>query len=160
MNSALQRAHATLERAQLTEETVAPDLTPEQTAMLDQYVTAFWHKDIDTIVRLLAREAVWEMPPFLAWYRGAESIGRLIDRHCPGGAHDMPMVRTTANGQPAFGLYLRQDDGGFAPFQLQVLELDGTRVRRATVFFDLTLFEKFGLPPRLEERDLPPSYTG
>jgi RNA polymerase sigma-70 factor (ECF subfamily) len=150
VNSALQRAHAQLESAHLTEDTVTPDLTPEQTAMLDQYVAAFWAKDIDTIVGLLTREAVWEMPPFIGWYRGAENIGKLVDTQCPGGPQDMPMIRTVANGQPAFGLYMRNPDGSFRPFHLQVLYLDGTRVRKVSAFFGDDVFETFGLPLRLE----------
>lgn len=155
VNSALQRAHAQLEAVQPTAETVDPQLTAEQTAMLDQYVAAFWAKDIDSIVRLLTREAVWEMPPFTSWYRGNENIGILIDEHCPGGAHAMPMLPTWANGQPAFGLYMRQPDGSFLPFQLQVLELDGLQVSKCTAFFDTTLFATFGLPDRLEAGHVP-----
>jgi RNA polymerase sigma-70 factor (ECF subfamily) len=62
----------------------------------------------------------------------------------------MPMVATTANGQPAFGLYMRQADGTFTPFHLQVLTLDGSgAVSHVAAFFDLSLFEKFGLPASL-----------
>src|SRR4051794_21485259 len=61
VNSALQRAHATLEKANLTEDTVS-EPTPEQKEMLDRYVTAFWEKDIDAIVSMLTRDAIWEMP--------------------------------------------------------------------------------------------------
>jgi RNA polymerase sigma-70 factor (ECF subfamily) len=154
VNSALQRAHAQLAAAGLTEETVDPELTPQQSAMLDQYVAAFWRKDIDTIVRLLTREAVWEMPPFTGWYTGQEAIGRLIDTRCPGGVEDMPMLPTTANGQPAFGLYMRQPDGSFAPFHLQVLELEGDKVRHVCAFFDVS-FEDFGLPMRLLADEVP-----
>ena len=89
------------------------------------------------------------MPPFTGWYNGAENIGWLIDNECPGGVHDMPMLPTQANGQPAFGLYMRTPAGDFAPFQLQVLELDGDRVRHVAAFFDLRLFATFGLPARL-----------
>ena len=49
----------------------------------------------------------------------------------------MPMLATQANGQPAYGLYMRTPAGDFVPFQLQVLELDGDRVRHVTAFFDL-----------------------
>lgn len=155
VNSALQRAHAQLEAAELTDDSPTSPLTPEQTAMLDQYVAAFWRKDIDAIVRLLTAEAVWEMPPFTSWFKGAGSIGQLIDEHCPGGANSMPMLPTTANGQPAYGLYMRAADGGFEPFQLQVLELDGLQVRKCTAFFDTRLFATFGLPMRLEAADVP-----
>jgi RNA polymerase sigma-70 factor, ECF subfamily len=149
VNSALQRAHAQLAKIGLTEDTVQPDLTPGQRRLLDRYVEAFWRKDVDTIVGLLTAEAVWEMPPFTGWYLGAETIGRLIDTQCPGGRHDMPMIATWANGQPAFGLYMRGPDGDFAPFQLQVLELAGDRVRHVHAFFDTSLFATFGLPATL-----------
>ena len=150
VNSALQRAHAQLESRALTADTVTPALTDSQERLLDKYVDAFWRKDVDEIVSMLTAEAVWEMPPFTGWYVGAENIGRLIDTQCPGGVHDMPMLRTTANGQPAFGLYMRQPDGSFAPFHLQVLTLDGDKVTHVGAFFDAALFEKFGLPVRLE----------
>ena len=149
VNSALQRAHAQLEGRHLTEDTVTNELTPEQNALLERYVDAFWRKDIDTIVSMLTEDATWEMPPFLGWYRGNENIGRLIDTQCPGGVHDMPMVATTANGQPAFGLYMRTERGDFVPFHLQVLTLDGERVSHVGAFFDTRLFPEFGLPERL-----------
>jgi len=149
VNSALQRAHAQLADRHLSEESVEPDLTPEQQDLLERYVEAFWRKDIDAIVGMLTQEAVWEMPPFLGWYVGAENIGQLIDTQCPGGVHDMPMVATVANGQPAYGLYMRQDDGSFHPFHLQVLTLGEAGVEHVTAFFSEGLFAVFGLPERL-----------
>ncbi len=98
--------------------------------MLDRYVEAFWNKDIEAIVSMLTKDAVWEMPPYTGWYQGAENIGRLVDSQCPGGVHDMRMLPTRANGQPAFGLYMRGADGTFTPFHLQVLTI-GPRRRRA-----------------------------
>jgi RNA polymerase sigma-70 factor (ECF subfamily) len=60
------------------------------------------------------------------------------------------MVATSANGQPAFGLYMRQTDGSFAPFHLQVLTLDAAgKVSHVAAFFDPALFETFGLPATL-----------
>ena len=149
VNSALQRAHAQLQERHLTEDTVRPDLSADQERLLERYVQAFWAKDIDTIVSLLTAEAVWEMPPFTGWYRGAENIGRLIDTQCPGGVHDMPMLPTSANGQPAFGLYMRTPQGDFEPFHLQVLDVVGDRVRHVAAFFAPDLFPRFGLPTRL-----------
>ena len=73
-------------------------------------------------------------------YRGAANIGDLIGTQCPGGVHDMPMLRHGANGQPAFGLYMRTPDGHFEPFHLQVLDLDGDQVRHVTAFFDAAHF--------------------
>jgi RNA polymerase sigma-70 factor, ECF subfamily len=151
VNSALQRAHAAMAEKQPDPDTVEVDLSPEQQVLLERYVAAFWAKDIDAIVSLLKQDAVWEMPPFTGWYVGAANIGALIDRQCPGGVHDMVMVPTTANGQPAFALYMREDSlgGEFMPFHIQVLELAGDRVRHVAAFFEKSLFERFGLPASL-----------
>ena len=149
VNSALQRAHAQLAERGLTPDTVEPDLTAAQQQMLERYVDAFWRKDVDSIVGMLTAEATWDMPPFTSWYRGRANIGWLIGTECPGDAHDMVMLPTTANGQPAYGLYMRTPQGDFAPFQLQVLDLDGEHVRHVTAFFDTELFATFGLPPAL-----------
>src|SRR6187200_3473324 len=118
VNSALQRAHAQLADKNLTEDTVEVDLTDRQSEMLAAYVDAFWRKDIDAIVGLLTADAVWEMPPYKGWYVGAENIGRLIDSQCPGQVHDMVMLPAAANGQPAYGLYMRTREGHFDPFHL------------------------------------------
>jgi RNA polymerase sigma-70 factor (ECF subfamily) len=56
------------------------------------------------------------------------------------------MVPTSANGQPAFALYMKQPDGTHRAFQLQVLTLTGKGVSHVSVFFDTTLFADFGLP--------------
>ncbi|WP_340538959.1 sigma-70 family RNA polymerase sigma factor [Nocardioides sp. GXZ039] len=149
VNSALQRAHAQLDERALTEDTVVDELTESQRSLLDRYLDAFWRKDLDTIVGLLRADATWDMPPFTNWFRGSEAIAELIGNKCPGGVHDMPMIETTANGQPAFALYMRVPDGHFEPFHLQVLDLDGDLVRHVTAFFDPRLFETFGLPTRL-----------
>ena len=146
VNSALQRAHAQMAKAGVTADTVEDRLDDNQRALLDRYVQAFWDKDISTIVSMLRADAVWEMPPFTGWYQGAEDIGRLIDTQCPGGVHDMPMLATSANGQPAFGLYMRQADGTFTPFHLQVLSIREGKVAHVAAFFEPSLFETFGLP--------------
>ncbi|MFW6773252.1 sigma-70 family RNA polymerase sigma factor [Nocardioides sp. CPCC 205120] len=150
VNSALQRAHAQMTQQGLTDETVEESLNPAQQRLLDRYVDAFWRKDMTEIVNLLTTEASWEMPPFTGWYVGADVIATLIGTKCPGGTYDMPMVRTQANGgAPAFGLYMRTPAGHFEPFHLQVLDLDGDRVRHVSAFFDQRLFETFGLPATL-----------
>jgi RNA polymerase sigma-70 factor (ECF subfamily) len=149
VNSALQRAHAQLDRQRPTPDGTSAELTDTQRQLLEQYVEAFWRKDIDQIVSLLTAEATWEMPPFTGWYSGSTTIGELIATQCPGGSHDMPMIATWANGQPAYGLYMRTPDGGFRPFQLQVLELEGDRVRHVSAFHGTEVFTRFGLPEAL-----------
>jgi RNA polymerase sigma-70 factor (ECF subfamily) len=151
VNSALQRAHAQMEKVKASgvdRDSVA-EPTPEQKELLERYVQAFWDKDIDAIVSMLKHDAIWEMPPFAGWYQGADNIGRLIDTQCPGGVHDMRMLPTRANGQVAYGLYMRHEEGGFRPFHLQVLTLEGDRVTHVGAFFGDDVFRTFGLPDSL-----------
>lgn len=159
VNSALQRAHAQMEEAGLHADDASATVAPEQQSLLDAYVEAFWRKDVDAIVGMLKRDAVWEMPPFVGWYVGNRNIGELIATQCPGGLHDMPMLETSANGQPAFGLYLRQPDDTFTPFHMQVLTIEDGRVAHVAAFFGTEGFARFGLPPVLTEADLPEQFT-
>lgn len=151
VNSVLQRAHAQMEKAQLSVDSVSAPVPDEHAELLERYVEAFWEKDIEAIVSLLKADAIWEMPPHLGWYQGAENIGRLIDTQCPGGPHEMRLVPTRANGQPAYGLYMRQPSGEFTPFHLQVLTIRDGAVSHVGAFFDHALFERFGLPAVLPD---------
>ena len=151
VNSTLQRARAQLALVSPDADTVTEPSDPAQKELLERYVQAFWDKDVTTLVKLFTEDVVWEMPPFTGWYQGAEAVSRLIDTNCPGGACDMRMVRTSANGQPAFGLYMRADDR-FWPFQLQVLTVTD-RVSHVAAFFDVSLFPLFGLPDSVPAPD-------
>ncbi|WP_333779638.1 sigma-70 family RNA polymerase sigma factor [Saccharopolyspora indica] len=146
VNSILQRARAQLAEVKPSQDDRPAPLTTAQQQLLDRYVSAFEAKDITAIVQLFTAEAIWEMPPFTTWVRGAEQIGRLVDLNCPAGPGDMRLLPTRANGQPAFGVYLRGPDGVYRPFHLHVLELDGDVVQHAVIFFDVSLFPAFGLP--------------
>ena len=147
VNSMLQRARAQLDDAAPTEDTVTGPTTPAQRELLDRYLTAFENYDTAAIAELFTADAVWEMPPFLSWYRGPADIAALIAAHCPAsGPGDMRMVPTSANGQPAFALYMRGEDGTHQAFQLQVLQLAGDGVAHVAAFFDTSLFTTFGLP--------------
>ncbi|HEX7305121.1 sigma-70 family RNA polymerase sigma factor [Lentzea sp.] len=143
VNSALQRAHAQL--ADLTEEQVVEPAGAKP--LLDRWVKAFEAKDIPAIIGMVAEDVVWEMPPFPQWYRGPAMVAWHLDNQCPAVPHGARMIAVEAGGQPAYGLYLRADDGVFRPFNLQVLEVRGDRITRVSSFFDLALFAKFGLPP-------------
>ncbi|WP_312989680.1 sigma-70 family RNA polymerase sigma factor [Crossiella cryophila] len=146
VNSTLQRARAQLETVQPRQDTVAAPLDADQRELLERYVKAFEDKDISAIVALFTADAVWEMPPFVGWYQGAENIGRLIDTACPAeGPGDMRLLPVNANGQPGFGLYMRDGDV-YKPFNLPVLTLGPNGITHVSSFFDLSLFEKFGLP--------------
>jgi RNA polymerase sigma-70 factor (ECF subfamily) len=146
-NSALQRARAHVDTMVPEEDALVDDRARE---LLDGYVEAFERYDVDQIVELLTADATWEMPPFAGWYSGAEAIGTLIRNNCPAQrAGDMRMVPTAANGQAAFGLYMRDQDDVHRAFQLQVVALRGDRVAHVSAFFDVSLFDAFGLPREL-----------
>jgi RNA polymerase sigma-70 factor (ECF subfamily) len=149
VNSALQRARAQLDRAGLSESDVMEPTDPDQRALLDRYARAIERKDIEAIVSVCADDALWEMPPFVGWYQGAEAIGRLVDVNCPAGPGELRMVPTSANGQPAYGMYILRA-GRFEPFQLQVLEVRDGALSHVTAFFDLRLFPLFGLPDSID----------
>ncbi|GLY50985.1 sigma-70 family RNA polymerase sigma factor [Lentzea sp. NBRC 102530] len=142
VNSALQRAHAQLK--DLTEDQVTEPAHAK--ALLDRWVEAFEAKDIPAIIGMFAEDVVWEMPPFPQFYVGPEMVAWHLAHQCPSVPHGARMIATEANGQPAFGLYLRQEDGVFRPFNLQVLEVADDRITRVSSFFDLSLFPRFGLP--------------
>jgi RNA polymerase sigma-70 factor (ECF subfamily) len=146
VNSSLQRARAQVHK--LDSENPDQQLDDEHAkALLADYVTAFENYNVERIVELLAEDAVWEMPPYVGWYEGPKAIGHLIERHCPAESPgDQILVPVFANGQPAFGLYMRQPDGSHQAFQLQVLTLTNQGVSHVSTFFDLTLFDTFGLP--------------
>ncbi len=149
VNSALQRARAQLDAAALTADDVVEPTDLAQRQLLDRYCRALETKDIAALVAAFTDDAVWEMPPFTGWYRGPEQIGRLVGTHCPAEAGDLRLVPTRANGQPAYAVYLRTG-GSWAAFQLHVLSLRGGRVAHVVAFFDLDLFDTFGLPRTLD----------
>lgn len=151
VNSALQRARARMEeRGQTERARLASELGPHERELLQAYADAFERYDIDGLVDLLATDATWEMPPFDGWYEGADAIMELIRTQCPAsGPGDMRMVPATANGQPAFALYMRDPDGVHRAFQFAVLDVVDGRVRHVTAFFDRRVIASAGLPNEL-----------
>jgi len=151
-NSALQRARAGVERHPRGGETLAPAaLDAHGRDLLDRYIAAFERYDTDMIVALLRHDATWEMPPFTGWYSGAEAIGTLIRSQCPAQApDDMRLVAVRANGQPACAMWMKGPDGVHRAFQIQVLDVvetpEGLAVAHVSAFFDVALFDAFGLP--------------
>lgn len=147
VNSLLQRARAQLDHAQVQEGHVDEPHAREQRELLSRYVTAMHANDIEGLVAVLTAGAVWEMPPYPAWFRGADMIGRMVAAQSPA-QHpgDHLLLPTAANGQPAFGLYLPDERGVHRAFNLQVLTLTPTGISHIVAFFDLRLFARFGLP--------------
>ena len=147
VNSALQRAHAHLDQAAPTEDDVVEPSAEDQRELLEKYVAAFQNYDIAAMTKLFTEDAVWEMPPFTGWYQGPETIANLISHNCPAsGPGDMVLVPTEANHQPAFGLYMRGEDGVHRAFHIQTLDVTPSGVSHVAAFFDVRLFKTFGLP--------------
>jgi RNA polymerase sigma-70 factor (ECF subfamily) len=147
VNSALQRARATLEAADV--EAADPTLSdPRQQQLLARYVDAFERYDISALVALLHDEVKFSMPPYPMWLRGPVDVGRWMLG--PGiGCRGSRLVATAANGCAAFGQYRPDGHGGHQPWALQVIEFSGERIAGLHNFLKTELFSAFGLPPRL-----------
>jgi RNA polymerase sigma-70 factor, ECF subfamily len=147
VNSALQRARATLE---------ASDVTPMRAAsadiadpeLLSRYVDAFERYDMDALRSLIVEDARQSMPPYDLWLAGRDDI--LAWWVGPGnGCRGSRMIPVeSANGAPAFGQYKPSESGeGYEPWALQVLEIENGRIVELTFFLDVEkLFPRFGLP--------------
>jgi len=117
-----------------------------QRKWLKDYMAAWEQKNVPAIVQLFTADAVWEMPPLTAWYRGRQDIaGHLTDR-CPVRPGQALLVETEANGQPAFATYTSGPDGVYHAAFLQVLTLTEAGISHVYAFLDRNHFSTFGLP--------------
>ena len=151
MNSALQRARATL--AELGGTPEPRPLDTDDRELLDRYMDAFERYDIDAFVRLLHEDATQHMPPFEMWLRGAGDIGSWMLG--PGAAcRGSRVALTEANGTPAVAQWRPREGGGFEPWALHVLEVADGRVSHISSFLnlDIGLFRCLGLPAEPAER--------
>jgi RNA polymerase sigma-70 factor (ECF subfamily) len=156
VNSALQRARAAL--AGVTDASEITELDdPGVRVVIDRYVRAFEAADVPALVRLLADEAVLEMPPVPLWYRGRRDYGRFMRRVFELRGTGWGVRRLSANGQPAFAAYAPEPGGGHRRHSLQVFTVAGGRVARNVVFADPAVFESFGLPERVSFDKLRPA---
>ena len=151
VNSALQRARATLEATDV-EAAPAAELDDSDRELLARYVQAFEAYDMEALTSLIHEDATQSMPPYDLWLSGRQDIfewwlGPGIGCR---GSRVIPTV--AANGSPAFGQYKPSESGsGFDPWALQVLEVSDGRIVELTFFLDTArVFPLFGLPPRLE----------
>jgi RNA polymerase sigma-70 factor, ECF subfamily len=151
VNSALQRARATLESLDLDAAGGAStvDGDAEQQDLLAKYVDAFERYDMTELVALLQRDAAFSMPPFPLWVQGHDDIVRFMTTtgaKCEGSK----LVPTAANGGPAVGIYNPREDGTYAPWAVVVIETSGGKISGLHHFIYPELFAYFGLPERLE----------
>ncbi|TMG56737.1 MAG: sigma-70 family RNA polymerase sigma factor [Chloroflexi bacterium] len=152
INSALQRARATLKESGISTAERAPAMDEAQRALLARYVEAFERYDINALTSVIREDAKQSMPPYDMWLSGRDDMFRWW--FGPGiGCRGSRLVPTvTANGSPAYGQYKPSPSGsGYEPWSLQVIELTPDGVAEITFFLNTaTLFPLFGLPPRLD----------
>jgi RNA polymerase sigma-70 factor (ECF subfamily) len=151
VNSALQRARATLETADVGAADRSRPLDESDRALLARYVEAFESYDMEALTSLIQEDATQSMPPYELWLSGRDDILRWWVGPGAGcrGSRVIPTI--SANGSPAFGQYKPDPAGGYEPWALQVLELSDGRIAEFTFFLDTeTVFPLFGLPARLD----------
>jgi RNA polymerase sigma-70 factor, ECF subfamily len=159
VNSALQRARGTLAKRFPHGRPGEPS-TPseEQRAILERYVRAWEHSDLDGFVALLKEDAVLSMPPWREWYDGREAIRMFFSTaFAVAGEGAFRLVPTAANGQPAFAQYTGGPEELDCPRRvIQVLTIEDGEIAALTFFTDPEVFTAFGLPEAAPH--LPPDH--
>ncbi len=120
--------------------------------MLQRFMAAWESADLEALAALLADDARLVMPPYPTWFSGRADViaflgGRIdwFDRAHVG--RDWRLVPTGANGQPAFGLYTREEGDRFVPFATGVLRVGPEGIEEVTLFIgNLACFDRFALP--------------
>jgi RNA polymerase sigma-70 factor, ECF subfamily len=153
VNSALQRARKAVDERlpERSQQATLRSLGDERVRQLvEAYVDAWARGDVDAVAALLAEDAVFSMPPTPSWWRGRDTIAAFAAaavEACP----ETRSVPVRANGQPALASYgLDAETGRFTASAIDVLTLDGERVKEITAFVMPELFPRFGLPTELD----------
>jgi RNA polymerase sigma-70 factor, ECF subfamily len=163
VNSALQRARATLDELDLEDdEAPTSPSTEDEQRLLDSYLEAFAEYDVDRIVALLRYDVVFDMPPLPLWVRGPREVGACMLGQ-GAGCRGSKLIATSANGLPAFAAYKADaESGAWLPWSITLLEAEApadagvppvTGVHNFLAPFMPNLFTSFGLPERLEDAD-------
>jgi RNA polymerase sigma-70 factor (TIGR02960 family) len=157
VNSALVRARAQLKANRPSEDEFTEPVESELRGMLDRYVEAFEHADIDALVGLLRADVELEMPPTPTWFTGREAVAGFFAHRVLGQPRwqsgqgwsqgGWRLLPTRANGQPALAVYGCRDDGRYEAHGVHVLTFLGDRIARITVFNEPSLLPIFGFRP-------------
>lgn len=143
VNAALKRARQGL-RVRRSSGQVASDSAGSREAIVEQFVRSWEAADIDGVVGLLTDDAFLSMPPLPWEYVGREAVGEFFTRFFEAGRR-YRLVRTQANGQPAFGAYLQTTQGISRAVGLLVVEVTASHISAITRFEPSNL-ARFGLP--------------
>jgi RNA polymerase sigma-70 factor (ECF subfamily) len=150
VNSALQRARETMERAKLRSDEFSTMDVPPDLELLSRYVEAFERFDIDALVALFHEDGCMSMPPFAMWVRGKQDLFRfftLTRWHCVG-SRFLPI--TVNGGYPAFAQYAPSQDGAvLVPWGIHVVEMKERHIVHVQNFINTKLFSRFGLPEQI-----------
>lgn len=152
-NSALKRARASLQRrwAPPAAHERPPALhSAEERAIVAKFVSAYESADLDALVALLTDDVLVSMPPMPLEYEGRDVVARLFGGIF-GAGRRFDLVPTRANGQLAFGTYLRTATGVHHGTGLFVVTLSGGRVSAMTRF-ESGVLPWFDLPRSLPGR--------
>ncbi|MEV6755915.1 sigma-70 family RNA polymerase sigma factor [Streptomyces sp. NPDC051214] len=151
VNSALQRARATLAEGPGDDTAVSDPLDEEQQKLLERYVAAFEGYDMAALTALLHEDAIMTMPPFDLWLRGTADITGFMST-IGASCADSRLFPVDVNGTPGFAHYKPDPEkGGFAPWAIQVIEISEGRIAGFHCFLDTPRwFPLFGLPTHLD----------
>ena len=150
VKSALKRARAGLRHRRLTTDDRGPPPasgSPAEDAIVAKFVHAWESADLDALVALLTDDVFMSMPPMPFEYEGRDVVAHFCASIFRAGRR-FDLVPTRANGQPAFGAYLRASNGISHGIGLYVLTLTGNRICAMTRF-ENSVLPSFGLPRSL-----------
>jgi RNA polymerase sigma-70 factor (ECF subfamily) len=178
VNSALQRARATIEKKlpdQSQQETLRSLGDERLREIVEEYADAWERNDVDTVVSMLAEDAAFTMPPMARWFQGHDGIRGFLEQWSMLPEWGWRSIPTTANGQPALAFYnWDKEEQAHVPFAVNVLTFEGEKIKEVDAFIlrasmdpdpDVqartpeqpadyaklaAAYERFGLPARLD----------
>ncbi len=153
VTSALKRARAAVQRRLPPSRQAGPPAagSPAEQELVDRFTRAYQSGQVADVVALLADDVVLTMPPMSLEYQGRELAARFMAATAFRSGRSARLIPTRANGQPAFGVYVRDPNAGVAHANgILVLTLSGSQISVLTGF-DNSALHLFGLPRTLPE---------
>jgi RNA polymerase sigma-70 factor (TIGR02960 family) len=154
VTSALKRARAALQyqRSRSAGREPPPPGSARERALVRRFTRAYQAGDVAEVVAMLTEDAWLVMPPVPLRYQGRELIGRFLAVTGLRPGRSARLVPTRANGQPAFGLYVRDPHAPVAHASgILVLTLAGSQISAMTGFLGNSVLPLFGLPRTLPD---------
>ena len=154
VDSALQRAHKAVDERlpERSQQAVLHSLDDQGLReIVEGFVDAWERADVEAVVAMLTSDGAMTMPPLPTWHRGRETVTAFLKAVALRSVTRWRLVPARANGQPAVGKYLWQEDRNvFAPHSISVLTLDDGGIAEITTFLDPELIPRFGLPDEID----------